>query len=179
MKTYITSDLHFSHKGIMAFCPTTRPYTDIDHMNAEMIREWNLIVKPNDLTYILGDVAFCQAQQAAGFINQLNGDKILIQGNHDSKTVKDPTFNAAFKEIHNYLEVNYNGNKLVLFHYPINEWNQMHRGSIHFYGHLHQTPSGLEKYRARNVGFDCTGRIVWDMDDAIKDAMTGEIKSHH
>lgn len=58
------------------------------------------------------------------------------------------------------------------------EWNQCHRGSVHFYGHLHQNASGLENLRARNVGFDYTGKIVWDLNDAIADALTGEIKNH-
>jgi hypothetical protein len=55
----------------------------------------------------------------------------------------------------------------------------MHRGSIHFYGHLHQGASGLEQYRARNVGWDCTGNIVTSIDDMIADALNGEIKHHH
>lgn len=180
MKTYITSDLHFGHKGIIGFCPDTRgEFKDVDHMNTSMIQTWNKTVDMQDLVYILGDVAFCSAQDAARILTQLNGRKILVQGNHDNKIVKDHSFRNCFEEIHQYLEVNYNGNKLVMFHYPITEWNQMHRGSVHFYGHLHQNLSGLEKYRARNVGFDCTGKLVTLMEDAIADALTGEIKSHH
>ena len=178
MKTFITSDLHFDHRGIMGFCPETRPYKDVDHMNSEMIREFNLKVGPNDLTYFLGDIAFCQAQKAAGFMRALNGRKILIQGNHDSKTVKDISFRSCFEEIHQYLEINYAGSKICMFHYPISEWNQCHRGSIHLYGHLHQNASGLERWRARNVGFDCTGQVVSLLDDIVVDALKGEVKKH-
>lgn len=148
-------------------------------MNSEMIRMWNAIVQPGDLVYILGDVAFCSASDAAKILQSLNGDKILVEGNHDNKSVKDVSFCTSFREIHKYLEVNYNGTKVVMFHYPITEWNQMHRGSVHFYGHLHQNVSGLEKYRARNAGWDCTGNIVTSMEDLIADALKGEIKGHH
>jgi calcineurin-like phosphoesterase family protein len=148
-------------------------------MNSEMIRMWNEKVEPGDLVYILGDVAFCSASDAAKILQSLNGDKILVEGNHDDKSVKDVSFRGSFKEIHKYLEVNYNGTKVVMFHYPITEWNQMHRGSVHFYGHLHQNVSGLEKYRARNAGWDCTGNIVTLIDDMIADALKGEIKGHH
>jgi hypothetical protein len=55
----------------------------------------------------------------------------------------------------------------------------MHRGSIHFHGHLHGNPSNLEKYRARDVGYDATGKIVTLMEDAIASALRGEIRSHH
>lgn len=180
MKTWITSDLHFGHANIMKFCPATRGhFKDVSHMNEEMIRMWNESVAPGDLVYILGDVAFCSASDAAKILARLNGDKILIEGNHDRKAVKDVSFQQSFKEIHKYLDISYNSTKVVMFHYPIMEWDQMHRGAVHFYGHLHQNASGLEQYRARNAGFDCTGNVVTRMDDLVKDALKGEIRSHH
>jgi hypothetical protein len=66
-----------------------------------------------------------------------------------------------------------------MFHYPIAEWDQMHRGSVHFHGHLHGGVSGLEKYRCRDMGMDATGAIAITLERAIADAMHGEIKSHH
>ena len=180
MKTWITSDLHFGHTNIMKFCPETRGhFKDVAHMNEEMVRMWNAMVQPGDLVYILGDVAFMSASDAAKIMNRLNGDKILVEGNHDRKTLKDHSFRSCFKEIHKYLDIVHNGTKVVMFHYPIMEWDQMHRGAVHFYGHLHQNASGLEKYRARNAGFDCTGNIVTDIDHLIADALKGEIKGHH
>jgi len=180
MKTYITSDLHIGHKNIQKFCPATRGhYTDVDHMNEEMVKEWNAIVNPEDLVYILGDVAFLPAQKAVQFLKRMNGRKILIEGNHDVKQLKDNSFRACFEEIHKYLEVQWDKRKLVLFHYPISEWNQMHRGALHFHGHLHGSQSGLEQYRARDMGYDATGQIVMRMEDAIELARKGEIKGHH
>ena len=55
----------------------------------------------------------------------------------------------------------------------------MHRGSIHFHGHLHGNPSGLEHFRVRDMGYDATGNIVTLLDNAINDALTGQIKGHH
>ena len=137
------------------------------------------MVEPGDLVYILGDVAFCNAQNATAIMRQLNGAKILVEGNHDRKALKDPSFRGCFKEVHKYLDINYDGTKVVMFHYPISEWDQMHRGSIHFHGHLHGGPSGLEQYRIRDMGMDATGMIVISMEDAIKDALKGQIKGHH
>jgi calcineurin-like phosphoesterase family protein len=181
MKTYITSDLHFGHTNIMKFCPATRARfrNDVAYMNEAMVKEWNEIVEPEDLVYILGDVAFLPAQKAAEFMNRCNGRKILVQGNHDRKTLNDPVFRGCFEEIHHYLDINYNGTKVCMFHYPIAEWDQMHRGSVHFHGHLHGGESGLENFRARDMGMDATGFIVVEMERAIADAMKGEIKGHH
>jgi calcineurin-like phosphoesterase family protein len=148
-------------------------------MNEAMIKEWNARVEPADLVYILGDVAFMSGSDAGRMVNRLNGDKILVEGNHDRKTLMDATFRGAFKEVHKYLEITHNGTKVCMFHYPIQEWNQMHRGAVHLYGHLHGGVSGLEKYRARDVGMDATGQIAVSMDWIVADALKGEVKSHH
>jgi calcineurin-like phosphoesterase family protein len=180
MKTWITSDLHFGHKNIMKFCPKTRGhYTDTDVMREDMIRIWNESVSPEDLTYILGDVAFLPAAEAVKIMRRLNGRKILVEGNHDRKMLNDPVFRSCFEEVHKYLWITYAGTQVIMFHYPIAEWDQMHRGAVHFHGHLHGNTSGLEKYRARDAGCDATGQVVWLMEDAIADALKGEIKGHH
>jgi hypothetical protein len=37
----------------------------------------------------------------------------------------------------------------------------------------------MEQYRARDVAYDATGRVVSLIDDMIADALKGEIRSHH
>ena len=181
MKTYITSDLHFGHKNIMKFCSVSRARydNDVQYMNETMIQEWNEVVGIEDLVYILGDVAFMSGSDAARIVNRLNGTKILIEGNHDRKVLLDSSFRNSFSEVHKYLDVIYNGTKVIMFHYPIAEWDQMHKGSVHFYGHCHGTFSGMEKYRCKDVGMDATGEIVISMDQAVAQALRGEIKGHH
>jgi len=149
-------------------------------MNAKMVVEWNTIIKPEDLVYVLGDVAFMSAADATKLLKQMNGRKILVEGNHDVKQLKDQKFRDCFEEIHKYLEINYAGRKIVMFHYPIHfEWNQAHRGSIHFHGHLHGNPSGLEEFRARDVGYDSTGQIAILMEDAIASVANNKLPEHH
>ena len=180
MKTWITSDLHFGHDNIKKFCPETRDrFRDMEHMRETMITEWNQLVAQDDTVYMLGDVAFLPAQDAVAIMRRLNGCKILIEGNHDRKLLNDPVFRACFDQVHSYLRFVHNGQLVILFHYPILEWDQMHRGSVHFYGHVHGKPTGLEQYRARDVAFDATGRVVSDLDLMIADALKGEIRSHH
>jgi calcineurin-like phosphoesterase family protein len=181
MKTWITSDLHFGHTNIMSFCPKTRGhFRNVDHMNSEMIRMWNDSVAQDDLVYILGDVAFTNAQQACAIMNSLAGTKILIQGNHDAKLIKDINFQKCFAEVHNYLRIVYNKtNLLIMFHYPIWEWDQMHRGSIHFHGHLHGNDNGMPGSRALDVSYDATGQVVSDIDIMIARALKGSIRPHH
>jgi len=148
-------------------------------MNEAMVKEWNDLIAPEDLVYIIGDVAFLPAQKAAETVNRLNGTKILVEGNHDRKALNDPTFRNCFSEVHKYLDINYNGAKVVMSHYPFLEWDQMHRGSVMLYGHLHGGSTGMEKYRMQDVGMDATGMIAVSLDDVIASALKREIKSHH
>lgn len=181
MRQFVTSDIHFGHKNIMTFCPVTRARFkgDVDYMNEQIISEWNATVGVDDHTYILGDVAFCPASKAAGFLRRMNGFKTLIVGNHDVKLIKDPEFRGVFKEIRDYMSISHEGTKVTMFHYPIAEWDQMHRGAVHLHGHLHGGKSGLEGSRALDVGMDATGRVVVSLDEMVSRALRGEIRSHH
>lgn len=180
MTKWITSDLHFGHDRIRQFCPVTRAgFTDVADMREKMIKEWNSNVAPEDETFILGDFAFLPAKDAVDILRRLNGTKILIKGNHDRKLLKDPGFRGCFEEVHSDWIGSINGTYVHMYHFPVMEWDQMHRGAVHFYGHVHGKPTGLEKYRARDVAFDATGRVVSNLDTMIADALKGEIRSHH
>lgn len=181
MRTWITSDLHFGHTNIMKFCPQSRARfrNDVNYMNEQMVIEWNSFVQPEDLVYILGDVAFLPAQKAAEYMRRCNGRKILVQGNHDRKALNDPSFRGCFEEIHHYLDITYNGHKIIMSHYPFLEWDQMHRGALHFHGHLHGGVTNQEQYRCMDVGMDSTCMIVVEMERAIAAIANNAIKQHH
>ena len=178
---FITSDIHFSHKNIMKFCPVSRAFgeDDVDKMDEEIIRRWNSVVQPNDHTYILGDVAFCNAEKAVRYLKRLNGNKTLIRGNHDVKLINDRAFCNEFDAIQDYYSLTIDKTKVIMFHYPVCEWDQMHRGSVHFHGHLHGGKSGMEKYRCIDVGMDSYNCYPMQLSTAIDTALKGEIKSHH
>lgn len=180
MATWITSDLHFSHANIQKFCPITRGhYKDVTDMNEQMILEWNSKVATDDVVYILGDVAFCSAEKAAEILNRLNGVKHLIVGNHDEKNLKNKIFKDCFASVQHYLRLVYNKQVIIMCHFPFLEWDQMHRGSLHFFGHIHGNKTGQEQYRCMDVGMDATGQVVMLLDEAIEKICNNVIKSHH
>lgn len=179
MKTWITSDLHFGHRRIKEFCPATRDrFRDVEHMREEMIADWNAVVGAEDLTYILGDVAFLPAAEAVQIMRRLNGRKILIEGNHDRKLLNDPVFRSCFEEIHKYLEITYNKRFIVMCHYPIFDHNGAGRGSIMLHGHRHGNPHNIPG-RILDVGYDATGKIVCLLDDIVNDMQTVQHMYHH
>lgn len=179
MKTWIVSDLHFGHKNVIKFCPHTRAHFEDEHeMDRALIKEWQEKVHPSDTIIDLGDFSFHNATATRNIIAQLPGYKIHVWGNHDNVIKKNVDIAKMFDETHEYLEYTHNGTHCCMFHYPIAEFNKMHRGSVHFHGHLHGKTTGLEHFRIRDVGWDVHGKILL-LDDVIADALCGEIKNHH
>ena len=181
MKTWITSDLHFGHANIMKYCAESRSRfnNDVEYMNARMIEEWNNLVAPEDVVYILGDVAFLPRDKAVKIVERLNGKKILIEGNHDTKLLKDSRFRQCFQSVHQCLSLHYNKKRIVMSHFPFLEWDKMHRGALHFFGHVHGGKTGQEHFRCRDVGMDASGRVVMLLDEAIASIENNQIKGHH
>lgn len=176
---YITSDLHFGHSNILKYCPQTRPFNSVEEMDEALIRAWNSHVTDADTTFLLGDISYHGPEKTAEILNSLAGSKILVVGNHDNRNIKSEIFRSCFTEIHNYLELKRNKRHVVMFHFPIANWNRMSHGSIHFHGHLHGDPSPIAGLRAMDVGYDATGRIVIPLEEAISVALRGKVVSHH
>lgn len=134
-KKFYISDLHFCHNNVIAF--DNRPFKTINEMNEELINRWNSVVSNGDLVYILGDMFWCSPKEATPIIDRLNGQKILVKGNHDRW--HDSKFDKKFVKIDEYIEVDDEGRKVVLCHYPIPCFKNHFYGSIHLYGHVHNS----------------------------------------
>ena len=175
-ETFITSDLHFWHKNILKFCKETRPWTSVEEMNEALIAEWNSKIKPNDTVYHLGDFCFGSKQQTLDILEQLNGFKVFITGNHDGTDIKQAL--KIHGKVYDYLEIKHRSTKLVLFHYPLACWNGAHYNSIMLYAHCHG--SFENKGKSIDVGYDAQGKIL-TLDEAfdLANAKEKEILDGH
>ena len=71
-------------------------------------------------------------------------------------------YESDFEWIKDYHVLRIDGQRLVLFHFPILEWDQYYRGAIHLYGHVHNSEASAKlleglKGPAFNVGVDVNG----------------------
>ena len=137
-ETFYVADLHFGHKNCLAF--DNRPWTTTEEHDSALIKNWNEQVGYNDIVYILGDVSWHNTTKTREILSQLNGEKHLIQGNHDGRILRNPETRQFFAEITNYKEIGNGEEMIVLSHYPIPFYNNQHRGAVHLYGHVHVTP---------------------------------------
>ncbi len=79
--TWIISDLHLYHKNIIKYC--MRPFVSTRDMNEYIITQWNKHVNKNDIVFIVGDVCKNRKKRCECILEKLNGNKIILKGNHD------------------------------------------------------------------------------------------------
>lgn len=133
---YFIADTHFGHKNCMAF--DNRPFKSIEEHDQKLIENWNNAVSINDDVYILGDISWHNATNTNKILDNLNGIKHLIIGNHCGKLLRNREFQNKFVEIVDYKELSLSDGKgLVLCHYPIPCFKNHYYGWYHFYGHVH------------------------------------------
>jgi calcineurin-like phosphoesterase family protein len=130
---FLVSDTHFGHAGVCRFTRNDgvtklRPWDDPAEMDEAMIKAWNERVKPTDKVYHLGDVVI--NRKALATLRRLNGDKVLIRGNHD--IFKDEDYRQYFRELRAYHIMN----GLILSHIPVHEAS-LGRFGCNIHGHLH------------------------------------------
>ena len=132
MVDFITSDPHFSHKGVCVFTTNTgektRPWDTVEEMDEELVRRHNAVVSPNDKVYYLGDIAF--NKKHLSILHRLNGKKVLIKGNHDVEKIQEYLkYFYDVRGVHIY-------KKFLMSHIPVHpDCLERFRGNIH--GHLH------------------------------------------
>jgi calcineurin-like phosphoesterase family protein len=158
--TFLVSDTHFGHAGVCRFTHPDdpevklRPWSDPDEMDEEMVRRWNERVRPTDKVYHLGDVVI--NRRALRTLHRLNGDKVLIRGNHD--IFRDEEYRTYFRELRAYHVLN----GMILSHIPVHEAS-LGRFGVNIHGHLHAS----RVKRARGVDAR-TGAVLYGTDNDLR-----------
>ena len=142
-------------------------------MHEELIKRFNSKVGPNDSTYFLGDFAFInRVESLQELLNQLNGKKTLIIGNHDKKPSR--MMAAGFDAVFNTATLRIAQKSVMLCHYPYAPaWYKRWRIPKHalrymnrrpprtcewlIHGHTHNPSKMSAKGKTIHVGVD-----AWD-----------------
>ena len=81
---YFTADTHFGHRKIIDY--EHRPFNSADEMDRAMIDNWNGVVREEDFVIHLGDFSLRPPEETIEICQELKGQIILINGNHDHRT---------------------------------------------------------------------------------------------
>lgn len=161
-KRFVIADTHFFHDRIITFPSAIdpdkplRPFKTMTEMHYVMAEKWNNVVGPKDIVYVLGDVVY--GKKNLWFLAHLNGDKVLIRGNHDILSAEE--YLHYFRDIRGVYNLPFMERKLVLTHAPLHPIS-MDRWELNIHGHLHDVPLNDPKYYCASVEcIDYTPKLI-------------------
>ena len=131
---FLTADLHLgSEKTACVFTredgTKLRPFESAEHQDEVLVQNWNSVVKPTDKVYVLGDV--CMKAKDLKTMLRLNGDKVLVLGNHDNFGAKELL--KYFRDVRAYHVMD----RILFSHIPVHT-DSVGRFRANIHGHLHE-----------------------------------------
>jgi len=170
MNWWFISDEHVGHRKIIEYCK--RPFNGVHEMNEAFTKYHNELVKGNDIVIHAGDFALQGWDKVKDYIKKLHGKHIFLKGSHDQWCKKFNPLELTNidknlgQKIHDILQLNINGQRIVVCHYAMRTWPASHYGSLLFYGHSH----GILKpfYNAYDIGVDNNNYRPILFEDAVE-----------
>ena len=153
-EVFFTSDTHFGHSNIIKYC--ARPFDNTNDMDEALINNWNAKVPKDGIVYHLGDFAWGSINYWEKIREQLNGEIILIYGNHDEKYLNNKLMYKLFKEVTPQKKIWINKIPIYINHYPFLCFGGSYKGlgaTWQLFGHVHSNPrseEGLDHKRLVN-----------------------------
>lgn len=146
-RTFVTADLHLGHKKIIEYEPARRIFATIAEHDAAIERRWRETVRPADVVYVLGDVAW--NRRSLDRVRQFPGIKKLVMGNHDRYDMS--AYLEIFRKVVAYAEVA----GWLLAHIPVHPRSIYPRfaGQIHGHTHGHGSPETFDSRRPMSVKY--------------------------
>lgn len=171
---WFTSDLHFCHNKEFLYGP--RGFTNVYDMNEAIIENWNEVVQPEDVVYVLGDLALNDDATALKCIKQLKGTLNIILGNHDTESRIDKylfTYNVNSVKFADRIKLN--GYRFFLCHYPTITSNfdekVLKQKTINLCGHSHTKDKyvDMDKGLIYHVELDAHDNRPISLEEVISD----------
>lgn len=166
MKYYLTTDTHFSHPTILKYCE--RP---IDY-EQRIVNGWKNLIPGQHVLIHLGDICMSQPTEVhEKYIIPLKVKKILVRGNHDSKS--DTWYlEHGWDWVCGSMTTERGGKKILFSHEP-KWWDGSYELNIH--GHLHNLChpelNGIPKGGHKLLALEGTDYRPWDLDKIIEETI--------
>jgi len=133
MNIFFISDSHYGHeapcsKFKRADGSPLRAFSCAAECDEFQVEQWNKTVKPGDKVYHLGDVTM--SKKFLPILYRLNGDKVLIKGNHDLEKITEYT--KYFYDVRG----SHQFDGILLTHIPVHP-QSLSRWGFNVHGHLH------------------------------------------
>lgn len=157
-RIFVTADTHFGHAEALRIF--ARSYPSAEAMDEAMIAAINASVGPKDVLVHLGDFMGpaewdAKVRKRAEALRGAIACKrvYLVRGNHDP--LGEKRFDALFEGVADVVSARGIAGvdeRIVMFHYPISQWQGRPNGGFHLHGHVHGHGETLA--RRCDVGID-------------------------
>jgi len=144
---WLIGDLHIGHYEMIS--KTARPFDpkNPSEMDKVLTENWNLVVKPKDEVFFLGDLTYNKNPESVeGLLTKLNGKIVFIRGNHD----------ISVKDAENSVKYSYNGYNFLMIHSPGHAPEDYDGWIIH--GHTHNSRMceyPFINFKSRTINVSC------------------------
>ena len=188
-----------------------RDFNSTKEMSDALVNSINKYVMQEDTLYDLGDWSFGGIENIWNFRKRINCKNIyLVPGNHDHHIKKNKLIECdtdwCYNNIKNFLDLSLpcpekisvpaqqlfnilpeltkiviDKQKFILSHYPIDEWEDMDRGSIMLHGHCHGNINDCETntiYKRMDIGIDWKEFRPYSINEIIEIMNKRKIKAH-
>jgi calcineurin-like phosphoesterase family protein len=155
---WVVADTHFRHADALAWYG--RPQPTVDAMDDALVDAINARVGAKDVLVHLGDFARlddwtkAELDRVAALRARIACRRIhLVRGNHDP--VGERRFDDLFESVDEIVSARGIAGideRVVLFHYPIDQWQGRPNGGFHLHGHVHG--HGATVARRHDCGVD-------------------------
>lgn len=175
---YFTADLHLGHNK--DFIYKERGFDNISSHDTAILKNWNSVVTPDDIVYVLGDLMLGDDSIGMSILEQLNGSIYIILGNHDtdSRAALYETL-PQVSDISFANRIRYKGYTFFLSHYPMCTGGgdkELKKAIINLCGHNHTKNrfKDMDKGLIYHVEVDCHNMQLISIDDIIEEIIKKE-----
>lgn len=187
-KIFFLSDPHYHHKNLVRGCSSwenkdvCRNYDTLKEHDDDVARI-NKVVSKDDILYLGGDIAFGGIEFIHEFRERINCLEVYtVLGNHDHHLKKDRNGirHKLFAGVADRMAIDIpDGRKIILDHYPLEDWEGARKGWIHLYGHTHNRTFGPGKRMC--ISMDSNGEMhnAYSLEFILENVDPFPIQNHH
>jgi len=135
-QTYVIADTHFFHDRIIKYQHRPKFWEDV------IIRNWNNTVREEDTIIVAGDFAFGHRDEIKNVVGKLQGNKILVLGNHD-RFSKSFYKSVGFSFVCDRIDIG----RFIITHKAL-QIDEIPNNKINIHGHIHNVSLGAKYYNA-------------------------------
>jgi len=148
MKIFFASNLCLSRPKAVK----SRGFETAEEMNNALIKNWNSVVKPNDIVYHLGDFAW-DPLSSEDAMNRLNGNINFMTSEWDSaiyETIEKFENHVLLDNTIQYVDTK----DLVISYWPLADWAGRTKNTIHVHGGTKVLTTMKDKHININCNID-------------------------